>query len=296
LNSRSPALPPIWWQSKDSWRLNADRWLLWVARSGAAVAVLLVVLVCGFLYRESVPVFEAVGLTRFFADTGWHPAEQRFNMAGMVMGTLYTTLGAVILAIPFGILSAAFCHYYAPPQLAAIYRRLIELLAGIPSVVYGLWGLVALVPLIAHWQAPGSSLLAGIAVLFLMIVPTIALLTDACFGSVPRAYLQAAAALGLSRWSTLTRVVLPAARAGLIAAVMLASGRALGETMALLMVCGNVPQIPRSLFDPVRTLTANIALEMAYAMDVHRAALFASGLLLMVITLGLAWSGSRGRA
>jgi phosphate transport system permease protein len=201
----------------------------------------------------------------------------------MLVGTLLATAGAVAVATPLGICSALFCHFYAPPPLAWAYRRLVELLAGVPSVVYGFWGLVVLVPLIARWQPPGASLLAGSAILAIMVLPTMALVADAALANVPRAYLHGAAALGLSRWGTIRRVVLPAARGGLLTGVILETGRAIGETMAVLMVCGNVVQMPRSLFDPVRTLTANIALELAYALGDHRSALFVSGLLLMAM-------------
>ena len=168
---------------------------------------------------------------------------------------------------------------------------MLELLAGIPSVVYGLWGLVVLVPIIQGWQPPGASVLAGILVLALMIVPTVALFADAALRQVPMHLISAAAALGMRRWTITTKVMLPAARHGIGAGVMLAFGRALGETLAMVMVCGNIVQVPASLFDPVRTLTANIALEMAYAQGAQRSALFASGLALLalvILTSGLA--------
>lgn len=188
--------------------------------------------------------------------------------------------GSVLIATPIGILSAIFLQFYAPAIVAGLYRRLIELLAGIPSVVYGFWGLVVLVPLIGKVHPPGPSLLAGIAILTVMILPTIALVADASLAKVPVSYIQGAAALGLSRWATIRKVVLPAAKSGLTG-LILETGRAIGETMAILMVCGNVVQTPKSLFDPIRTLTANIALEMAYATGNHRSALFVSGLVLM---------------
>ncbi|MBW3540052.1 MAG: phosphate ABC transporter permease subunit PstC [Planctomycetes bacterium] len=257
----------------------------------AAVAGAVVLLIVGFLVVESLPALRDVGLGRFFGDPSWHPAAGvrggRFNLVPMIVGTLLTTAGALAVAAPLGVASALFCRFYAPKFAAGAYRRIVELLAGIPSVVYGFWGLVVLVPLIARLQPPGTSLLAGIAVLSLMILPTTALVADAAIAAVPTEYLRAAAALGLSRRGTIFGVVLPAARAGILTGVLLATARALGETMAVLMVCGNVPQIPHSLFDPVRTLTANIALEMGYAMHTHRAALFVSGLVLMVLVAGL---------
>ena len=164
---------------------------------------------------------------------------------------------------------------------------MVELLAGIPSVVYGLWGLVVLVPLITRLHPPGPSLLAGIAILTVMILPTVTLAANASFSQVPREYLHGAVALGIGRWSIIRRVVLPAAKSGLFTGIILQTGRAIGETMAILMVCGNVVQTPTSLFDPIRTLTANIALEMGYAVGNHRSALFVSGLLLMLMVIAL---------
>lgn len=264
---------------------------MWLLRSCALLAGAIVVLICAFLVFESIPALRHVGVARFFTDESWHPAAEasqgKFNLVPMLAGTLLAMAGAVTIATPLGISSALFCHFYAPPLLARGYRRLIELLAGIPSVVYGFWGLVVLVPLIARWQPPGASLLAGVMILSIMVLPTIALVADAALANVPREYLCGAAALGISRWGMIRGVVLPAARSGLLTGVILETGRAIGETMAILMVCGNVVKMPHSVFDPVRTLTANIALEMAYALGDHRSALFVSGLLLMAIVLVL---------
>lgn len=258
--------------------------LLQILALGSGAILLLIV---GFLVWETLPILHSVSLDQFWRDPGWHPSEQSYNLTPMIMGTLGVTIGAVLVGTPLGLLSAVFCQYYAPSGLAQIYRRLIELLTGIPSVVYGLWGLVVLVPLIAKVQPPGSSLLAGILILALMILPTIALVTDASLASLPPSYWRGSVALGLGTWATVQGVCLPAIRSGVLTAVMLATARALGETMAVLMVCGNVVQVPDSIFAPVRTLTANIALEMAYALDLHRSALFASGLVLMLVVTGL---------
>jgi len=259
--------------------------------SVAAVAAAVVVVIVAFLLIESAPAFAHVGVTRFFTDRGWQPAarvgEGQFNLLPAIVGTSLAAAGAVVLATPLGILAAVYGRFLAPRFVAGLFRRMMELLAGIPSVVYGLWGLVVLVPMIARIRPPGASLLAGILILALMILPTIGLLVDAALVAVPVGHLQAAAALGLSRWRTVCCVVLPSIRGRLSTAVLLATGRALGETMAVLMVCGNVVRFPSSPFDPVRTLTAGIALEMGYAMGDHRAALFASGLLLMALVAGL---------
>ena len=266
---------------------RGDLLLIWALRVLAAVAGAIVVLITVFLVLEAAPALRSVGPARFFADPSWNPTQHLYNLTPMLWGTLFAAGGAVAVATPLGVLSAIFCRYYAPPLVAREYRRLVALLAGIPSVVYGLWGLVVLVPLIGRVQPPGASLLAGIAILTIMILPTIALTADASFANVPQQYVQGAAALGLPRWATVRGVVLPAAKSGLFTAVILGTGRAIGETMAVLMVCGNIVQTPDSLFSPVRTLTANIALEMAYATGDHRSALFVTGLLLTIMVVAL---------
>ncbi|AEF99548.1 phosphate ABC transporter, inner membrane subunit PstC [Methylomonas methanica MC09] len=264
---------------------RTDKRLAWLLGGCASLTALVVALILGFLLGESWPVLQHVALTHFFADASWHPTQGLYNVMPMLTATLLSSLGALLLAGPLGIASGLFMHYYAPPLLAGSYRRLIELLAGIPSVVYGFWGLISLAPLVGRLHPPGVSLLTAILVLALMVLPTVALIADAAFAAIPTAYLRGAAALGLSRWGMIAGVVLPAARTGLISGLLLAAGRALGETMAVLMVAGNAVQQPHSLFDSVRTLTANVALEMAYAMGDHRAALFVSGLALMLLVL-----------
>ncbi len=268
-------------------QLRNEAILVWMLRGMAIVSGAIALLILLFLIWETLPILQNIGLTRFFNDPSWHPASEEFNLMPMLWGSLFVTAGSVLVATPLGILSAVFCHYYAPPVLAQIYRRLIELLAGIPSVVYGFWGLVVLVPIIGRIHPPGPSLLAGILILTLMILPTIALVADATFANVPADYLRGAAALGLGRWAMVRGVVFPAAKSGLLTGVILETGRAIGETMAVLMVCGNVVQVPKGVFEPVRTLTANIALEMAYAVGNHRAALFVSGLILMAMIVVL---------
>ena len=254
-----------------------DTVLIWTLRSLAGLAGAIVLIIILFLVRESLPALQSIGWQRFLTDASWNPLYHRFNMLPMILGSLAVTAGAILIASPLGIASAIFAQFYAPPKLAYAYRRLIELLAGIPSVVYGFWGLVVLVPLISH------SLLAGILIVALMILPTIALIGDSSLAQVPSDYLRGAAALGLARWGIIWQIALPSAKRGLVTAIMLATARALGETMAVLMVCGNVVRLPFDLFDPIRTLTANIALEMAYATETHRAILFVSGLLLMLM-------------
>lgn len=290
-----------------SWKHNisspsapADRAMQWLLLGGAVTAAAVVLLILLFLAVESAPVLLHISVVRFFTDPSWNPGEGLYNLAPMLVGTLYAAGGALLLAVPLGIASALFILFYAPPFVGNVHRRLVELLAGIPSVVYGFWGLTTLVPLINQLHPPGASLLAGILVLTLMILPTITLTAQAALLAVPEEYPRGAAALGLSRWGMIHGVILPAAKTGIVAGIMLAAGRAIGETMAVLMVTGNVVQQATSLFDPVRTLTANIALEMAYAVGDHRAALFVSGLalmlLIMILSLMAGWLGKNRNA
>ncbi|KIO48554.1 phosphate ABC transporter permease [Nitrosospira sp. NpAV] len=280
--------------------MQVDKLILWLLRGGGSIVAALVLLILLFLAVESWPALRHIPAGRFLNDPSWNPAERMYNLAPMLSGTLYAAGGALLVATPLGVASALFIAYYSSPRTAGIYRRLIELLAGIPSVVYGFWGLTTLVPLINQLHPPGASLLAGILILTLMILPTIALTAHAALLAVPGEYLRGAAALGMSRWGMIHGVALPAAKTGLMAGIMLAAGRAIGETMAVLMVTGNVVRHADSLFDPVRTLAANIALEMAYAMDDHRAALFISGLTLMLMVMALAgmagWLGRNPHA
>lgn len=284
----------IWWRPNilsPSQSPAIDGLMLWLLRGAAGVAASAVLLILLFLAVESWPALQHISAERFLADPSWNPAEGMYNLAPMLSGTLYAAGGALLLATPLGIASALFISYYAPPHGASIYQRLVELLAGIPSVVYGFWGLTTLVPLINQLHPPGASLLAGVLVLTLMILPTVALTAHAALLAVPADYLRGAAALGMSRWGMIQGIVLPSAKMGIVAGIILAAGRAVGETMAVLMVTGNVVQHAASLFDPIRTLAANIALEMPYAMGDHRAALFVSGLTLMLfvmVLLGLA--------
>ncbi len=270
-------------------RRNGDQRLAPLLLALAIGAALILLLVLVFLLRESWPLLRSGGWLRFLTDAGWHPLEGHFGLLPMVWATLAVTLGAIALAMPLGLAATLFEMFFAPPLLAKTYRMMLALLAGIPSVVFGLWGLTVVVPLIALWQPPGAGLFTAILILALMILPTAALISGSALRAVPADLLQGAAALGMSRSGTIIGVAIPAARRGISSAVLLATARAMGETMAVLMVAGNVVQNPTGLFEPVRVLTANIALEMAYATGDHRAGLFASGLLLMAMALVLAW-------
>lgn len=268
-----------------------DAALNFVLRAFALFSAAILLLIVVFLIKESSSALSKVGPSRFLSDEGWSPGEGaeegQFRIWPMMAASLLVTAGAVLLAVPLGIGTAVFAVFHAPRGFRTVTLRVIELLAGIPSVVYGLWGLVVLVPVIAEWEPPGTSVLAGAVVLAIMILPTVALLTIAALEQVPLSLIRSSVALGFSPSGSLRKVILPAAGSGIVTAIVLAVARAIGETMAVLMVCGNVIQVPESVFDPVRTLTANIALEMAYALDIHRSALFVSGLVLIAIVAGL---------
>ncbi|MGA1202279.1 MAG: phosphate ABC transporter permease subunit PstC [Planctomycetota bacterium] len=270
---------------------SVDGRVLWLLRLMGAASCALVVLILFFLISDSIPALRELG-PRLVHDESWHPRELAANgtygMLPIVIGSLTVTLGAIALAAPLGLGSAIFCQFYAPRPVATVYRRLVELLAGIPSVVYGFWGLAILAPLIAEvLRPPGHSMFAGILVVAVMILPTIALISESALAAVPRATVMGAAALGMGRWSILRSIVLPSARGGILTATILGVARAVGETMAVVMVCGNIVKVPGSVFDSVRTLTANIALEMGYSLGTHRSALFVSGLLLLLTAIGL---------
>lgn len=290
---RSAVLPTL----KESTNRQPRRsgWLITAVRLSALLTAALLLLITTFVASESTSALLALS-SRLFTDSGWFPtadASGQFNVVPMVVGSLLIALIAVAIALPLALASVMFAHSHSRPWLLIGYRRAIELLAGIPSVVFGLWGLVVVVPLLGELQAPGTSLLAGALILALMILPTIALIADSALRAVPDDLTRGGLALGLSPWRVAVRIQLPHARSGVIAGAILGLGRALGETMVVLMVCGNVVQLPSSIMQPIRTLTANIALEMAYADGLQRSTLFISGLLLMSLVTLLVWAAHR---
>lgn len=258
-----------------------ERSLLLVAMSSVAILLLITV----FIFREGGPLLVQVGLGNFFSGA-WDPQHDQYGIALMVVGSFAVTSGALLIGVPFGIACAIVLAEMAPPRARAILKPAIEVLAGIPSVVYGFMGIVVLLPMIrTHIGGPGASALAGSIILGIMVLPTVIGISVDALQAVPRSYREASLALGATQWQTIRRVVLPAARSGIVAAVILGMGRAVGETMAVIMVAGNSVQMPHSPLDSVRTLTANIALEMGYAAGDHRAALFATGIVLFVIIM-----------
>lgn len=266
----------------------------------ALVAGSMVLLIVWHLLAGAWPAIQEGRLIAFFTDAKWQPGSQRdpqFGVVTMLVGSFLVTLLAVALALPVGLASAIFHRFYAPPVLERWNRRMMEMLIGVPAVIFGFWGLMVVVPAIVRIApaSSGQSLLAGGVVLGLMILPIIALTSQAALQAVPTAQLQAAAGLGLGRARTIWSIALPAARGGIASGVLLALARALGETMAVVLVCGNIPQIPTSLFDPIRPVTSTIALEMGYATESHKALLFCAGLVLVLCTAVLVgWLSFRG--
>jgi len=225
----------------------------------------------------------------------WEPQSRHYGLIPMLAASVLVSMLALVIAAPLAILSAAWLRLFTKPGWAALVRAVLELMAGVPSVVYGLWALLVVVPLINRIAPPGASWLASSLVLTAMIAPLALLMADAAFTRFPVEQSSAAEALGISRWGLWRRLMLPHAARAVASGVVLQFGRALGETMAVVMVAGNVVQWPHSLLAPVRTLTGNIALEMSYATGEHLSALFASGLLLMVLTGTLLFLAGRLR-
>lgn len=264
---------------------HTDWWLQLYLRSCAVIATSVLLLIVAFVTREAWPGLTTVGFSRLFSDPSWHPVDLQFNLVPMIVGTLAVTLGAVILSAPIGVGTAILLNFYAPRWLARLFRGMIGVLAGIPSVVFGLWGISVVLPIIAELSplGQGQSLLAGILILGLMTLPTVVVTADAAIAAVAAKHIRSAAALGMGRRAIIWSVVVPAARGGIASGVALQIARSIGETMAVLMICGNIVQVPSSLFDPVRTLTANIALEAGYADSEHRSVLFVTGLVLLFL-------------
>ncbi len=256
------------------------------AMAFAAIAGL--ALITAFIFREGFPLMMKVGVGRFISSSDWYPREGQFGIFPMIVGSLAVTAGAMLIGVVFGVGVAVLLTQFCPPRLVGILKPAIELLAGIPSVVYGFMGVVVLVPLIRdHLGGCGLSVLAASIVLGIMVLPTVISISVDALQAVPRPYYEGSLALGATEWQTTHMVMLRAARSGIVAAVILGMGRAIGETMAVIMVAGNTLALPRGPLDPVRTLTSNIALEMGYAAGDHRQALFATGVVLFAIIMAL---------
>ena len=252
----------------------------------ACISILAVFLICIFLFANGFPGMFKIGVLDFLTGTKWKPGNDIYGILPMILGSVYVTAGALIIGVPAGLLTAIFLSRFASGKPAKMMRSAVSLLAGIPSVVYGFFGLVVIVPLIRMiFGGSGSSLLAACILLGMMILPTIITLSESALNAVPQSYYEGALALGATHERAVFSVILPAAKSGVLAAVILGVGRAIGEAMAVMMVAGNRAVIPNSLVKGVRTLTSNIVMEMGYATDLHREALIATAVVLFVFIL-----------
>ncbi len=254
----------------------------------ASTSILAVILICLFLFVNGIPAMAKIGVFDFLLGRTWKPNNipPSYGIYPMILGSIYVTAGAVLIGVPIGLLTAIFMAWYCPDKLYRILKPAINLLAGIPSVVYGFFGLVVIVPFIRDtFGGTGSSMLTASILLGIMILPTITTVSESAIRAVPQSYYEGGLALGASHERSIFFVLLPAAKSGIMAAVVLGIGRAIGETMAVIMVAGNQARMPAGILKGVRTLTANIVIEMGYAADLHREALIATAVVLFVFIL-----------
>ncbi|MCI5775079.1 MAG: phosphate ABC transporter permease subunit PstC [Aerococcus sp.] len=263
----------------------------WVFFACAMISIIALLSICYFIFANALPFMTKYGIWDFLSGSTWKPRKEIFGIAPMLVGSLYVTLIAMVIAIPAGVFTAVFMAYYCPPTLHRFLKPAVNLMAGIPSIIYGYFGLVILVPFIRRLtrffgiSSPGLSVLAAGLVLAIMVLPTIITTSESSLRAVPRFYYEASIGLGATHDRTSYVIMVPAAKSGIIASIILGLGRAVGETMAVIMVAGNQPIFPRGLFQGTRTMTTNIMLEMAYASGTHRDALIATGAVLFVIVL-----------
>lgn len=252
----------------------------------ACVSTIAVVLICVFIFAGGTPALGKIGIINFLTGTKWRPSQNLYGIFPMIVASLYTTAGAIIFGVPLGVLCAVFLSCFCPDYLYRILKPAVELLSGIPSIVYGFFGLTAVVPLIQKLSnSNGKGLLSTSILLAIMILPTITAVSLTSIKSVEKSYYEGSRALGATHEESVFKVTLPAAKSGVLAGIVLGIGRAIGETMAVVMIAGNSPVIPNSLNQTVRTLTSNIVLEMAYATGLHREALIATAAVLFVFIL-----------
>lgn len=257
-----------------------------VFAAAACVSVLAVLLICLFLFGSGIPAIGKIGISEFLLGTKWKPGNDIYGIFPMILGSLCITFGAIIIGVPVGILTAIFMADFCPEKLRKILKPAVDLLAGIPSVVYGFFGLMVIVPLVRTlFGSSGTSMLSACIVLGIMILPTIINVSASALDAVPKSYYEGSLALGATHERSVFCAVVPAAKSGILAGVILGIGRAVGETMAVIMVAGNQPVVPNSIIKGVRTMTANIVLEMGYAADLHREALIATAVILFIFIL-----------
>lgn len=252
----------------------------------ATVSIAAVILICVFLFASGVPAIREIGVFNFLFGTTWRPANDLYGILPMIVGSIYVTAGALVIGVPVGVLTAIFMARFCPKWLYKIMKPAVNLMAGIPSVVYGFFGLVVLVPYIRDtFGGRGLSVLTASILLGLMILPTIISMSESSLRAVPQSYYEGGLALGASHERSVFFTVVPAAKSGIFASIILGVGRAIGETMAVIMVAGNQTVIPEKITDGVRTLTTNIVMEMGYSTGLHREALIATGVVLFVFIL-----------
>ena len=252
----------------------------------ACVSILAVVLICVYLFASGVPAIGEIGVTDFLFGTTWKPSRGYYGIFPMIIGSILVTGIAVVIGVPIGILCAVFMSHYCPEKLYRFVKPAINLLAGIPSIVYGFFGLVVIVPIMKElFGGSGKSLLTAGILLGIMILPTVIKTTESSLNAVPKSYYEGALALGATHERSVFFASLPAAKSGILAAIILGVGRAIGETMAVILVAGNQTVIPKSITSGIRTLTSNIVMEMGYAGGLHREALIATGVVLFVFIL-----------
>ena len=268
-------------------RYFSDKLAKYVVFISGISSIVILLLIALFILKEGLPAFSEIGFFDFLFGTVWRPGIDQYGILAMIAGSVAVTLVAMVMAVPLGIACAILLAEVAPNKIRRFLRPAVELLVGIPSVVYGLVGLVLLVPLISEIGGSGFSILTASIVLMVMVLPTIISISEDSIRAVPGAYKEGALALGATKWQTIKGVIIPAAKSGIGASIVLGMGRAIGETMAMIMVIGNSIAFPDSLLDAARTLTGNIALEINYATDTHRSALFATGVVLLIFILAL---------
>lgn len=252
----------------------------------ACVSILSVALICIFLFANGIPAMTKIGFFDFIFGQKWKPSNEVFGIFPMIIGSIYITAGAVIIGVPIGILTAVYLARFCPEKLYKIVKPAVDLLAGIPSVVYGFFGLCVIVPFVRnHIGGDGNSILTASILLGFMILPTIINVSESSIRAVPEKYYQGALALGATHERSVFCTVVPAAKSGIMAGIVLGIGRAIGETMAVIMVAGNQARMPKGLLEGIRTMTSNIVMEMGYATDLHREALIATGVVLFVFIL-----------
>ena len=252
----------------------------------ACVSILSVALICIFLFANGIPAMTKIGFFDFIFGQKWKPSNEVFGIFPMIIGSIYITAGAVIIGVPIGILTAVYLARFCPEKLYKIIKPAVDLLAGIPSVVYGFFGLCVIVPFVRnHIGGDGNSILTASILLGFMILPTIINVSESSIRAVPEKYYQGALALGATHERSVFCTVVPAAKSGIMAGIVLGIGRAIGETMAVIMVAGNQARMPKGILEGIRTMTSNIVMEMGYATDLHREALIATGVVLFVFIL-----------